>query len=80
MDRSGRTPMCSPATARHDRGPKKAAFERAGVPEYWIDDPKRRVVERHVLVEGRYEQKGSASETLSPLRFPDVVVDLTTVW
>lgn len=38
-----------------DRGDKRAEYEAAGIPEYWLIDPERREVELHRLDErGRY--------------------------
>jgi len=39
--------VLSPSTALNDRVKKRDLFSRAGVPEYWIFDPKRRRVERY---------------------------------
>jgi Uma2 family endonuclease len=38
--------VLSPGTARRDRGPKRAFYERIGVSEYWIVHPASRLVER----------------------------------
>jgi Uma2 family endonuclease len=38
--------VLSPSTARDDRGRKRELFSRIRVPEYWIVDPKHRVIER----------------------------------
>lgn len=38
--------ILSPSTARADRGRKRALYQRAGVPEYWIVDSEFRRVER----------------------------------
>jgi Uma2 family endonuclease len=38
--------ILSPTTARVDRGRKRALYQRAGVPEYWIVDLDSRLVER----------------------------------
>ena len=36
--------ILSPATERHDRSEKRTIYERNGVDEYWIVDPRRRTV------------------------------------
>ena len=38
--------VISPRTARHDRAAKRAHYQGAGVPEYWIVDADARLVER----------------------------------
>jgi Uma2 family endonuclease len=38
--------ILSGSTASHDRGEKKAIYERNGVREYWLIDPRRREVTR----------------------------------
>lgn len=64
--------VLSPSTARRDRLVKFAAYERAGVPEYWIVNPHTRAVEVYALGEEGYELAGQyvgeetiASPTLS---------------
>lgn len=47
--------VLSPGTAKYDRGPKKNAYERCGVREYWIVDPANRWVEQYLLREGTLE-------------------------
>lgn len=48
--------VLSHATARTDRLVKFSAYERAGVREYWLVDPRTRSVEVYVLTEaGTYE-------------------------
>ena len=37
--------VLSPSTARHDRFAKRRRYQEAGVPEYWIVDSDRQVVE-----------------------------------
>src|SRR5260221_8951932 len=38
--------VLSPSTARYDKVTKRRAFQRAGIPEYWIADPDPRAVAR----------------------------------
>lgn len=62
--------VLSPSTRRRDRTVKLEAYREAGVPEYWIADPKARTVVVHRLSEdrksyvelGRY---GTAEEAIS---------------
>ncbi|MDQ2888334.1 MAG: Uma2 family endonuclease [Chloroflexota bacterium] len=46
--------VLSPATEKYDRTEKRAAYERAGVTEYWLVDPIARTVEVLFLEEGTY--------------------------
>jgi Uma2 family endonuclease len=65
-----------------DRGPKGELYARAGVPEYWIVDVRKRRVECYRLpVDGRYAEASLhvAGETLSPTEFPDVQVELARI-
>ena len=49
------TEVLSPGTARNDKGRKKRAYEKNGVPEYWIVEPSNRSVEVYLLENGQYE-------------------------
>jgi Uma2 family endonuclease len=69
--------VLSPSTKRNDRGRKKNLYELAGVAEYWIVDLRARVLEQHVLRDGRYELLGTHRRRVALERAPDVVVDLT---
>lgn len=46
--------VLSISTARNDRWFKKNVYETAGVPEYWIVDPKAKTIEVYLLAGGRY--------------------------
>jgi Uma2 family endonuclease len=72
--------ITSPGSARRDRGIKRAVYERAGVPEYWVVDPKKKVVERHLLREGKYVLDGTHSDEVAFGGLPDLAVDLRKVW
>ena len=50
--------VSSPSTARLDRKVKLDAYERAGVREYWIANPRTRFVEVYVLTRGEYVLRG----------------------
>lgn len=50
--------VISPSSIRLDRYTKFDAYERAGVAEYWLADPKTRSVEVHVLSNGEYALLG----------------------
>ncbi|MET0594291.1 MAG: Uma2 family endonuclease [Polyangiaceae bacterium] len=62
--------ILSPGTVRRDLGPKRAKYEEAGVPEYWVVDPATATIEVQVLHEGKYARHSLVrrGETLrSPL-------------
>ena len=44
----------SPSTAKNDRGPKKAAYAKAGVQEYWIVSPNEKFVEVYRANQGEF--------------------------
>jgi Uma2 family endonuclease len=46
--------VLSPASMRTDRHVKFDAYERAGIPEYWVVNPKLRSVEVYILSGGEY--------------------------
>lgn len=50
--------VTSPSTARADRKVKLDAYERAGVREYWIVNPRTRFIEVYVLARGEYALQG----------------------
>ena len=50
--------VISPSSIRLDRYTKFDAYERAGVAEYWLADPKTRSVEVYVLSNGEYALLG----------------------
>jgi len=48
--------IISPGSNRTDRYVKFGVYESAGVPEYWIVDPKGKSVTIYVLKDGEYEE------------------------
>lgn len=52
--------VLSPGSSRLDQHVKFAAYEKAGVPEYWLADPKTRAVVVYTLNEkiGQYDELG----------------------
>lgn len=75
--------VISPASIRYDRREKLQGYAEIGVPEYWVIDPKRQTLERHLL-----ETRGTfrPAETLTgdvrfePDTFPGLVLDLAELW
>jgi Uma2 family endonuclease len=50
--------IISPGSLLNDRVTKKLAYERAGIPEYWLVDPEKKTVEVFVLENGAYTSLG----------------------
>jgi len=48
--------VSSRSTRDIDRGRKFRAYQRAGVPEYWMADPEQRLVHAYILRNGHYER------------------------
>ena len=69
--------VLSPGTARYDQKKKLAAYERAGVPEVWLIDPRARNVAIYQLLEGIYVQprvlklEGQTAVAVAP----EIVID-----
>ena len=47
--------ILSPSTGRRDMLTKLQLYEKTGVREYWIVDPKARIAQVHVLRDGLYD-------------------------
>ena len=59
--------VLSRATGKKDRTTKKDLYEKLGIKEYWIVDPRNKTVDVYKLIDGKYElvdiyQKFSAEE------------------
>lgn len=69
--------VLSPSTGRKDRVWKRARYEEAGVPSYWLIDPREPGLEALDLVNGRYvtsaDVSGSAPAVLE-VPFPVEIV------
>jgi Uma2 family endonuclease len=63
--------VLSPGTAGYDRGPKRAAYARSGVREYWLVDPWARTVEVVAFAGG---QAASVAVVTGPARVPSLVL------
>ncbi|MFN8491050.1 MAG: Uma2 family endonuclease [Caldilineaceae bacterium] len=50
--------VISPSSVRTDRVIKFTAYERVGVPEYWLANPHTRTVEVYTLAQGEYALLG----------------------
>lgn len=74
--------VISPHTKKKDLRLKYEVFEEAGVQEYWLVYPLDRIVEVHILQEGKYERIGTFIEgdVLSPSMIPDLKIDLEAVF
>ncbi len=48
--------ILSPGTAGRDLGAKRALYEHAGIPEYWIVDPKAATIQVLALADGAYRE------------------------
>lgn len=68
--------VLSPATARADRTLKRVAYQRAGIPEYWIVDPDARLVERWRPGDARPEILTGRLEWQPAPAHPPMVLDL----
>lgn len=72
--------ILSPASSDRDEGLKKELYEQNGVPEYWIVDPKEKLIRKFVPVDGQFSSAGEFSDTITFNGLPDVSVNLTQVW
>ena len=46
--------ILSPSTSKNDKTFKYTKYEQEGVPEYWIIDPKKKLVTVNILTNGKY--------------------------
>jgi Uma2 family endonuclease len=53
--------ILSPSTRRRDETIKRRLYERTGVAEYWVVDPKLETVKVHRLVDGKYQKSDELS-------------------
>src|SRR5260370_40469461 len=51
--------VISPSSKLYDRVNKHMAYEQAGVPEYWLADPRKQSIELFVLKDGRDPSLGT---------------------
>lgn len=75
--------ILSPSTVRKDEGIKRARYQRAGVPEYWLVHPVDHMVHRYALGEGGYRLPdvfGPEDGGFASTRFPELSVDLVELF
>ncbi|MCL1951372.1 MAG: Uma2 family endonuclease [Oscillospiraceae bacterium] len=73
--------ILSPSSSRRDRIQKKAQYGWAGVKEYWIIDPDDRMLEKHVLENGKYTNEWFDASAPVPVSvFPGFEIDLSLVF
>ena len=74
--------ILSPSTQRHDKLTKFNLYQRAGVQEYWIIDPRDKSVQVFVLEDGHYTAKdfGTAGDKLKVNVLEDCTIDLAKVF
>ena len=74
--------ILSPSTRSRDRGVKLRRYAAAGVPHYWIVDPRTRTLEAYRLGERSYELTGKygPGEVFRPELFPGLEVPIDDLW
>jgi Uma2 family endonuclease len=75
--------ITSPSTAAKDLREKRAVYERAGVPEYWILSPVEKVLQVYTLdAEGKYGAPAvyTTGDQVVVGVLPDLTIDLTRVF
>lgn len=83
----------SPSTALRDKTDKLWAYEKAGVPEYWIVSPQGKSVEIYYLTDGKYvlaynyilqndkeEEHYNAETEISLKEFPHITMELQEIF
>jgi Uma2 family endonuclease len=68
----------SPSTEARDRGLKLRRYAAAGVPHYWLLDPRQKALEAYRLGEGGYELTGAygTGSTFRPELFPGLAIPI----
>ena len=74
--------ILSPSTRRRDRGIKMRRYAAAGVPHYWIVDPRRQALEAYQLAEQGYELTGTygPGSVFHPALFPGLEIPIDDLW
>jgi Uma2 family endonuclease len=63
-----------------DRVVKAAKYARAGVPHYWIVDPRGGTLRAYRLEAGHYALAAEARDRFEPELFPGLTLDVTELW
>ena len=75
--------VLSEGTRTHDLITKASAYRRHGVPEYWVVDPTRRILLRHLVSQdpqAPYRLTEHAAGRLESLAIPGFWVDVSWLW
>jgi Uma2 family endonuclease len=74
--------VVSPSSVKVDRKEKLAQYAKAGVPFYWIADPKPRTLDGYELTSRKYRLtvKGKNSDRLRLPPFSDLEIPLGELW
>ncbi len=74
--------ILSPSTRRNDLGVKMERYAGAGVPHYWIADPRTHTLEARELAGGAYEVTGiyGPGDIFRPSLFPGLEIPIDELW
>jgi Uma2 family endonuclease len=74
--------VLSPSTRSRDRGIKMRRYAAAGIPHYWILDPRTRALEAYELAGHAYELTGShgPGTIFRPALFPGLEISIDDLW
>ena len=73
--------VLSPSNTRKEMAQKIEDYESIGVPEFWILSPEARNIEVLQLLDGKLRTTAIVNQgQLRPLRFPQAVVDVASIW
>lgn len=75
--------ILSPGNSRKEMRDKFEIYEEAGVLEYWVIDPERRMVSRHILEDGKFKVLLPYlidTDILHSTLFEDLEIDLSEVF
>ncbi len=72
--------VTSTETDWYDRAQKFGLYEREAVPEYWVVDPEKRVIEHFIHDDTRYLRRESDGPFTTSIRVHGLTVDLERVF